>query len=300
MALSKWCIAFLLICAASAATENSARDNEVIRGIRSGEDLVSAVTQDCLEKHDSLMTCLRQKVLSYVNHILGVRDHFEGRHMSDDKMDAIIATRLKKYINTHEFKIQLPQFLFEDTTLTFNPSRGLADFKVDFPEEPLKEDRSIAEARGHLKKKLLLPFLLLLKLKIKALTPILLVLIGIKAVKAFIMSKISLLLVIGFILLQLFKKGGMMMPMAMMPAPVATDPPPVYGPPQTSPTYGPPAATPETSYGPWDSTSNSNGNGNGNGNGNPYSRWDSHSIVYNAHQPETVGKTMQQQQQQGI
>lgn len=79
--------------------------------------------------------------------------------------------------------------------------------------------------------------------------------------------------------------------MAMMPAPVATDPPPMYGPPPTSPTYGPPAPTPEASYGSWEPTNNSNGNGNGNA--NPYARWDSHNIVYNAHQPETTTKSSQ-------
>lgn len=84
--------------------------------------------------------------------------------------------------------------------------------------------------------------------------------------------------------------------MAMMPTPMATDPPPVYGPPQTPATYGPPAPTPETSYGPWDPSSSSNGNNNnGNGNENPYSRWDSHSLAYNAHKPENTKTTQQLQ-----
>ena len=50
-------------------------------------------------------------------------------------MDALIAKRLKKLINSHEFKIQLPKFLFQEAILTFTPSKGLADFKIDFPEE---------------------------------------------------------------------------------------------------------------------------------------------------------------------
>ena len=77
------------------------------------------------------------------------------------------------------------------------------------------------------------------------------------------------------------------MPMAMMPAAMTTEPPPAYGPPQAPATYGPPAPSPDTTYGSWEPTTSSN-----NGNGNTYSRWDSHNLAYNAHQPE--GKTSQQ------
>lgn len=65
-------------------------------------------------------------------------------------------------------------------------------------------------ARKHkdddLKKKLLLPALLLLKLKLKAILPLFVGIIGIKAVKALIISKLALSLVIGFIAYNLFKK----------------------------------------------------------------------------------------------
>jgi hypothetical protein len=66
----------------------------------------------------------------------------------------------------------------------------------------------IVSARGLLKKKLLLPVLLLLKLKMKALMPIFVALIGIKALKALVLSKLAIVLVVGFIVLQLVKKGG--------------------------------------------------------------------------------------------
>lgn len=65
-------------------------------------------------------------------------------------------------------------------------------------------------ARKHkdddLKKKLLLPALLLLKLKLKAILPIFVGLIGIKAFKALIISKLALTLVVGFIAYNLLKK----------------------------------------------------------------------------------------------
>lgn len=64
-------------------------------------------------------------------------------------------------------------------------------------------------ARGILKKKLLLPVLLLLKLKMKALMPILVSIIGIKAIKALILSKLAITLVVGFLAYNLLmKKGG--------------------------------------------------------------------------------------------
>lgn len=59
-----------------------------------------------------------------------------------------------------------------------------------------------------MKEKMLLPLLLLVKLKLKALTPIMVALVSMKALKALILSKISILLVLGFLAAQLFKKAG--------------------------------------------------------------------------------------------
>lgn len=68
----------------------------------------------------------------------------------------------------------------------------------------------LSTARKHkdddLKKKLLLPLLLLLKLKLKTILPIFVGLIGIKAIKALILSKLALTLVIGFIAYSMMKK----------------------------------------------------------------------------------------------
>lgn len=64
-------------------------------------------------------------------------------------------------------------------------------------------------ARGlGLKKKLLLPILLLFKLKSKILMPIFVALIGLKATKALILSKLAILIVIGFIVYQFIGKSG--------------------------------------------------------------------------------------------
>lgn len=84
-------------------------------------------------------------------------------------------------------------------------------------------------ARKHkeddIKKKLLLPILLLLKLKLKAILPLFVGIIGIKAVKALIISKLALSLVIGFIAYNLFKK-----PAATTAAAAETSTPSTYDP----------------------------------------------------------------------
>lgn len=172
----------------------------------------------------------------------------------------------------------------------------------------------VAERGILLKKKLLLPALVLMKLKMKALMPIFMALIGAKAMKALVMSKLALTLVLGFLLVQLLKKFGMMMPMGMgmdatttmapmtqygAPAPSYGPPQPTYGPPQPSygpppqpsygpPTnsYGPPASGPAptmssydpNSWAPSDSTQSSS---------SPYARvWDAHSLAFSSYQPQ--------------
>lgn len=86
-----------------------------------------------------------------------------------------------------------------------------------------------------------------MKLKMKALLPIFVALIGLKAVKALILSKLAITIVLGFVIAQLVKKTGLGMPMSMMPMmPAAPEPPmPSYGPPTTpDPSYGPPGYEP--------------------------------------------------------
>lgn len=80
-------------------------------------------------------------------------------------------------------------------------------------------------ARKHkdddLKKKLLLPALLLLKLKLKAILPLFTAIIGIKAFKALILSKLAISLVIGFIAYNLLKKPAAATPAVETSSPAA-------------------------------------------------------------------------------
>jgi hypothetical protein len=135
-----------------------------------------------------------------------------------------------------------------------------------------------------LKKKLLLPLLLLIKLKLKALMPIFVAIIGVKSLKALILSKLAFLLVAGFLIMQLCKKAGM--PMPAMPMTVEPSPPAPYGP----PTAGP--STPASSYDPsWDPHASPGG---------PYSRvWDPHQMAYSGYYSQQLqpGHQIPQSQQ---
>lgn len=110
-----------------------------------------------------------------------------------------------------------------------------------------------------------LPLLLLMKFKLKVVMPILMTLIGLKAFKALILSKIAIKLVLGFLIYNLVQKlGGMkmtMMPMMPPHAPAAE-----YGVPSSSPSSYDPSS--------WEPMS-----------GGPYARSDGHYLAYSSYQP---------------
>ncbi|XP_019870355.2 uncharacterized protein LOC109598892 [Aethina tumida] len=221
---------------------------------RSGDQLVSTVLDNCAD-----IGCVKENVLGYLDNVLGIQS--DAR--SAKNIDAAIYKRVARVLNTHEFKLHVPNVLLENTDIVYNPVTGL-DVKTE------------EESRGMgLKKKLLFPILLLFKLKMKLLMPIFVALIGLKAMKALILSKLAITIVLGFIIYQLCTKSGMPMPMmSMTPA----EPP--------APVYGAPAATtaPPSSYEPgWEPNQ-----------GGPYSRvWtsgsngDGQNLAYSAYYPGT-------------
>ncbi|CAH2059288.1 unnamed protein product, partial [Iphiclides podalirius] len=241
------------------------RDNEIEPSrLRSSDDLLDSVISDCFEA-SSPMSCLKGKVLSFLDTNLGVRTE-SARAFDEGNIDKAIFDRVGRILNANEFRFQLPEFLFQGAEVSYRADRGL---DVDFPEEKSEN----GEARGILKKKLLLPVLLLLKLKLKALMPILVTIIGIKAVKALILSKLAITLVLGFLIYNLLMKKGAM---PMMMTPTEAPPAPQYGPPANQ--YGPPStpAAPQDSYSPqWEPS------GSG-----PYSRvWDPSQLAYSSYYP---------------
>lgn len=136
---------------------------------------------------------------------------------------------------------------------------------------------SLRSARGHLlKKKVLLPILLLLKLKMKALMPIVVGLVGLKAFKALILSKLAITLVLGFVIYQLIAKKTAAMPMM-----------PMTESPAAASAYGPPTTSSQSSYvdtAAWDTSSS----------GGPYARvWEpstsasGQSLAYSSYYPSS-------------
>lgn len=187
-------------------------------------------------------------------------------------IDAAIFKRAAKVFKSHEYRLKLPEMIFDKTEIVYNPKTGLdvATTDSECKSKILLEITNLfISARGLLKKKILLPFLLLFKLKMKALMPIFVALIGLKSLKALILSKLAILIVLGFIIYQFIGKNGMPMPMSMAPA----EPP--------ASMYGPPTTAPPSSYEPgWEPNQ-----------GGPYSRvWTSNdnsaqNLAYSAYYP---------------
>ncbi|XP_061723593.1 uncharacterized protein LOC133529797 [Cydia pomonella] len=255
----------LFVACVVAVRGYSIGDNEVITPrLSTSEDLLDSVISDCFDTSEP-SACLKVKVLSYLDTQLGVNKE-SARSFDDKNIDKVIFDRVGRILNANEFRFKLPEFIFQNAEVSYRADRG---FDVEFPEESEN-----GEARGLLKKKLLLPVLLLLKLKMKAIMPILVTIIGIKAVKALILSKLAITLVLGFLIYNLVLKKGAM---PMMMAPTDAPPAPQYGPPASQ--YGPPStpAAPADSYGSpqWEPSSSG-----------PYSRvWDPSQLAYSSYFP---------------
>ncbi|KAH8326075.1 hypothetical protein KR067_001115 [Drosophila pandora] len=245
----------VLLLAASASVSGAAIENAVTPRIHSSDELISTIVDKCF--HANAMHCLKEKVLSYLDTVANVEeDEVSGRALSDDVIDKVIVDRVARILNTNEMRLQLPQTFFAGSVMTYRSDRG---FDLELPKE---EGR--AEKKN--KDKLFLPLLLLMKLKLKVVMPILLALIGLKATKALILSKIAIKLVLGFLIYNLIQKlGGMKMNMVPMPAPVPAS------------EYGVPSTT-ASSYDPssWEPMS-----------GGPYARWDSQNLAYSSYHPSS-------------
>ncbi|XP_023027492.1 DUF1676 domain-containing protein Osi20 [Leptinotarsa decemlineata] len=224
---------------------------------RSGDELVSTVLDNCID-----MGCVKQNVLGYLDNVLELKSDVRNAK----NIDTAIFKRTARILQTHELKFKIPDVLMEKTEIVYNPKSGLDIVSHETEEE--------SRALG-LKKKLLFPVLLLLKLKMKLLMPLFVALIGLKATKALILSKLAILIVLGFIIYQFMAKSGMPMPMMMAPA----EPP--------ASLYGPaPSTAPPSSYEPgWEPNQ-----------GGPYQRvWSGNSepqsLAYSAYYPGTTASS---------
>ncbi|SPP80189.1 uncharacterized protein LOC117583050 [Drosophila guanche] len=226
--------------------------NAVTPRIHSSDELISTIVDKCF--HANAMHCLKEKVLTYLDTMAHVEEEVSGRAFDDDVIDKVIVDRIGRILHSNEMRLQLPETFFAGSVMTYRADRG---FDLELPKE---EGR--AEKKN--KDKLFLPLLLLMKLKLKVVMPILLALIGLKATKALILSKIAIKLVLGFLIYNLIQKlGGMKMNMVPMPAPAME--------------YGVPSTT-ASSYDPssWEPM-----------NSGPYARWDSQNLAYSSYHPSS-------------
>lgn len=132
---------------------------------------------------------------------------------------------------------------------------------------------------GMMQDKMLMPLMMMMKMKLKMLTPIMMALVSMKATKALILSKVAIMLVLGFLLKEFLKKSGIpsLLPIHLpgMPGPepsTTASPPHMYGPPQSSGGYGG-----ESSWEPATSYSSSSG----------HSSDAAHSMAYNSYLPSS-------------
>ncbi|XP_075144497.1 uncharacterized protein LOC142219387 [Haematobia irritans] len=181
--------------------------------IHSSEELLSSIVDNCFNANG--MYCLKEKVLTYLDTVAGVDEDVSGRAFNDDVIDTVITDRVARILNTNEIRVQLPETLFASSVVTYRADRG---FDLEIPQ---------SEARDKKKNnnKLMLPLLLLLKLKMGVIMPIFMALLKLKVIKALILSKIAIKLVLGFLFYNLIQKlGGAKMSMTPVQTPSSYEP----------------------------------------------------------------------------
>lgn len=112
------CIGFLVSSTFSARIS----DNKIEK-IQNNEELISSIVSECFGPINT-MGCLKEKVLTYLDTTLGLKEE-ESRSLDAETMDEIIYNRVGRILATNEFKIQLPETIFEGIILKYNPQHGL-------------------------------------------------------------------------------------------------------------------------------------------------------------------------------
>lgn len=99
--------------------------------IHTSEQLISAIVNDCFEING--MSCLKGKVLTYLDTVLGLKDE-QARAYDDDNVDKVIYDRVSRVLAANELRVQLPQIIFGDAAMTYRADRGL-DFDLSEEKE---------------------------------------------------------------------------------------------------------------------------------------------------------------------
>lgn len=101
--------------------------------IQNGEQLVSAIVNDCFESET--MSCLKGKVLTYLDTVLNLKEE-SARSFEDNTIDETIYTRLARILSSNEFKVTLPETIFQKAVISYRPDNGL---DINVPENTVEE-----------------------------------------------------------------------------------------------------------------------------------------------------------------
>lgn len=107
------------------------KDNEVApSNLQTSDELLESVISECFEA-EVPMSCLKVKVLLFLDKRLGITSQ-SARALEEKNIDRVIYDRVARILNTNEFRVQLPQLLFQGAEVSYRADRGL---DVEFPEE---------------------------------------------------------------------------------------------------------------------------------------------------------------------
>lgn len=123
-------VVLVLSCALVASAASISNSVYETPRLNSGDELISAVMGDCLGA-DAAMTCLKGKVLTYLDSKLGLQAE-QGRAFAPENVDKAIFERVGRILATNQFAVQLPQTVFGSTKITMNGRQGL---DLEIPEE---------------------------------------------------------------------------------------------------------------------------------------------------------------------
>ncbi|XP_025194603.1 uncharacterized protein LOC112594162 [Melanaphis sacchari] len=127
---------------------------------------------------------------------------------------------------------------------------------------------------GMMQDKMLMPLMMMMKMKLKMLMPIMMAIVSMKATKALVLSKVAIMLVLGFLIKEFLKKSGIPgLPIHLPGFPGPSEPSSTSAPP---PMYGPPQSSSYESSSSWEPTGYSS-----------HSSDSAHSMAYNSYQPSS-------------
>jgi hypothetical protein len=193
--MKHFCIILALVALTSAASETDGVLSTALKFVK-----------DCGDK--SMVLCLKERALKIVDTSTGdvelgegiklaqTGEPAQGRslneiHLSDDEeqreseVNALLVDRIARFMSSHTLQIKVPESSIKDIQRSFDEARG----------------------KGKKGKKMLLPLLLLFKLKAAALLPLAIGFLALISFKALVIGKIALILSAIIGLKKLFDGG---------------------------------------------------------------------------------------------